>query len=325
MKHQMVMLMFAGLVVSVGCKHGHAAEESYPTKPIRMVVGFGPGGAADILARIIGQRLTDSWGQPVIVDNRPGATTTIAADTVARSRGDGYTLLVITSAHAVSASMYKGLAYKPTESFTPITIIASAPLVLIASMSSPIKSVAELISAAKASPSKITFGSSGGASITHLAGELLKTQAGIDIMHVPYKAMSQLMGDILSGNIQLAFTSIPAGLAQIKSGRVRPIGVSSSKRARALADVPTIAEAGLPGYEVSNWYGVLAPAGVPPRVVEKLHAQIVQIVQTRETAEAISRQGAEPEVSSPEAFKVYLTAEVAKWEKVVRASGVRAN
>ena len=196
-------------------------------------------------------------------------------------------------------------------------------LVLVATQSLPAKSIAELIAAAKASPGKITFGSSGTGSITYLAGELLKDRAGIDILHVPYKAMSQLQVDIMGGNIQLAFTSIPASIGQIKTGRVRALGVTSAKRLPSLPDVRTIAEGGVPGYEVLNWYGVLAPAGVPRDIAGKLHAQIVKSIKTPEVAEAITRQGADPEVNTPEEFRAYLVSEVAKWRQVIKAAGMQ--
>lgn len=322
MKRTLLSVITASLGVLV-CVSAAASEPAYPAKPIRMMVGFGPGGAADILARIVGQKLTDAWGQPVVVDNRPGATTTIAAETAARAKPDGYTLLTITSAHAVSASLYRKLGYDPVKSFSPITLIASAPLVLVANPSLPVKSVSDLVAAAKASPGKLTFGSSGSASITHLAGELLKGRAGIDIVHVPYKAMSQLIGDIIGGNIHLAFTSIPAGLGQIKSSRIRALAVTSLKRSPSLPEVATIAEAGLTGFEVTNWYGILAPAGSSRQIVDRLNAQIVKIVRTPDAAAAILNQGAEPAASSPEAFRDYLAAEVAKWAKVVKASGIQ--
>lgn len=314
-----VIMMFPGVLVAPSAA---ASEPAYPAKPIRMMVGFGPGGAADILARIAGQKLTDAWGQPVVIDNRPGATTTIAADIAARARPDGYTLLTITSAHAVSASLYRKLGYDPVKSFAPVTLIASAPLVLVAHPSLPAKSVGELVAAAKTAPGKFMYASSGTASITHLAGELLKSRAGIDIVHVPYKAMSQLLGDVIGGNIQLAFTSIPAGLGQIRSGRMRALAVTSLKRSPSLPEVATIAESGVAGFEVTNWYGILAPAGTSRQIVDRLNAQIVKIVRTPDAAEAIMNQGAEPETSTPRAFGGYLAAEVAKWAKVVKDSGI---
>lgn len=311
------------LLASLSIYACQAADPRYPTKPIRMLVGFGPGGAADVLGRILGQKLTEALGQTVVVDNRPGATTTIAAEIAANSRPDGYTLLVVTSAHAVSAGIYKKLSYDPVKSFSPITLIASAPLVLVATLSSPAKSVSELIAAAKASPGKITYASSGTASITFLAGELLKIRAGIDILHVPYKAMSQLQSDLIGGGIQLAFTSIPAGIGQIRSGKIRALGVTSAKRSPSLPNVRTIAEDGVPGYEVSNWYGVLAPAGVPRDIIDKLFTQIVKSVQSPEGAEAITRQGADPEVNTPEEFRAYLVSEVAKWGQIIKTAGIQ--
>ena len=311
------------VMTALSCQPCGAAEPSYPAKPIRMLVGFGPGGAADVLARILGQKLTNAWGQIVVVDNRPGATTTIAAETVANAKPDGYTLLVISSAHAVSAGLYTKLSYDPVKSFSPITLIASAPLVLAATPSLAARSVGELIAAAKTAPGKITYGSSGTGSITFLAGELLKSQAEIDIVHVPYKNMSQLQGDLMAGNIQLAFTSIPAGLGLVKSGRIKALGVTSAMRSASLPEVRTISESGVTGYEVSNWYGVLAPAGLRQAIMKTVHAQIVSSVQTPEGVEAITRQGADPKVSTPDEFQAYLATEVAKWTQVVKSAGIR--
>jgi len=313
------------VTAAASCAFGtHVAySQAYPTKPIRMIVAFAPSGAPDIIGRLIGQKLNENLGQPVIVDNRPGATTTIAAETAARARPDGYTLLTITSAHAVSANLYRKLGYDPVKSFVPVTLIASAPLVLVADPSLRVKSVRDLLEAAKASPGKLMFGSSGRASITHLAGELLKSQAEINIIHVPYKAMSQLMSDVIGGNIQLAFTSIPAGLGQIRAGRILALAVTSLKRSSSLPDVATFAESGVAGFEVTNWYGILVPTGTPRQIVDRLNSKIVNIIRTPDASEAIVKQGAEPTTSSPESFRNYLAAEVTKWAKVVRAAGIQ--
>lgn len=324
MKNRLTHVL-ALLASALVCFQIQASESAYPSKPIRMIVGFPPGGAVDILARIVGQKLTDAWGQQVVLDNRPGAGSTIAGEITAAAIPDGYTVLMITSSHAVSAGLYAKLNYHSVNSFAPVSLVATAPQLLSANLSLPARSIRELVSLAKASPGKLNFGSGGSGSTTHLAGELFKSMAGIDIVHIPYKGAALALTDVIGGQIQLAFTSLPGALPQVTAQRVKALAVTSAKRSPSLPEVPTIAESGFPGYEATNWYGILVPAGTPKEIINKLHAQVVKILQTPEVAAAITRQGAEPEVSSPQAFGAHLKSEIAKWTKVIREAGIRPN
>jgi tripartite-type tricarboxylate transporter receptor subunit TctC len=301
-----------------------AAESAYPTKPIRIIVGFPPAGAADIFARLVGQKLTEVWGQPVIVDNRPGAGSTIGSEIVAGATPDGYTLMVVSASYATSAGLYQKLKYDPIKSFAPIILITSAPNVAMVHPSVAAKSTRELIAAAKASPGKLNVGSAGTGSITHLAGELLQEMAGIDLTHVPYKGGGPALNALIAGQIHMAIQSITASLGHIQANRVRALGVTSSKRSPLLPDLPTIAEA-VPGYEAANWYGMLAPAGTPRAIVAKLNSQVAATLTTPDMADAIRKQGAQPEGGTPEAFGKYLQNEITKWTKVIRKAGVKAD
>ncbi|MGZ8196868.1 MAG: tripartite tricarboxylate transporter substrate binding protein [Burkholderiales bacterium] len=301
-----------------------AAESPYPTKPIRIIVGFPPAGAADIFARLVGQKLTEVWGQAVIVDNRPGAGSTIGSEIVAGATPDGYTLMVVSASYATSAGLYQKLKYDPIKSFAPIILITSAPNVAMVHPSVAAKSTRELIAAAKASPGKLNVGSAGTGSITHLAGELFQEMAGIDLTHVPYKGGGPALNALIAGQIHMAIQSITASLGHIQPNRVRALGVTSSKRSPLLPDLPTIAEA-VPGYEAANWYGMLAPAGTPRAIVAKLNSQVAATLTTPEMADAIRKQGAQPEGGTPEAFGKYLQNEITKWTKVIRKAGVKAD
>jgi tripartite-type tricarboxylate transporter receptor subunit TctC len=301
-----------------------AAEPAYPTKPIRVIVGFPPAGAADIFARLVGQKLTEAWGQSVVIDNRPGAGSTIGSEIVANSQPDGYTLMAVSASYATSAGLYKNLIkYHPVDSFAPITMLASNPNVLLAHPSVPAQSVKDIIAMSKSAPGKLTMGSAGTGSITHLAGELFTHMAGITVTHVPYKGGGPNVNALLGGQIQITVVSVPASLGYVKAGRARALGVTSARRSPVLPDVPTIAESGVPGYEAKNWYAMLAPAGVPRAIVAKLNGQINEALRSRDVADAISRQGADPEGGTAEAFGAYLKSEIAKWSKVISAAGLK--
>jgi tripartite-type tricarboxylate transporter receptor subunit TctC len=303
-----------------------AAEPAYPTKPIRVIVGFPPAGAADIFARILGQKLTDAWGQPVVVDNRPGAGSTIGSEIVANSQPDGYTLMVVSASYATSAGLYKRrIKYHPINSFAPITMIASNPNVLLAHPSVPAATAKDVIAISRKSPGTLTMGSAGTGSITHLAGELFTHMAGITVTHVPFKGGGPNINALLGGQIQITVVSVPASLPYIKAGRAKALAVTSVKRSPALPEVPTIAEAGLPGYEAKNWYGMLAPAGASKPIVAKVNLQVNEALRARDVAEMITRQGADPEGSTPEAFGAYLRSEIAKWSKVIDTAGLKAD
>jgi len=302
------------------------AQAPYPAKPIRLVVPFPPGGTTDILARIVAQKLTEAWGQPVVVDNRPGAGGNIGAELVAKSAPDGYTLLMGTvGTHAINASLYAKLPYDHVKDFAPVILVAGVPNVLVVNPSVPVNSVAELIAYAKANPGKLNFASSGSGTSIHLSGELFRTMAGVQITHVPYKGSAPAIADLVGGQVQLMFDNLPSSLAQIKAGKLRALAVTSDKRAPALPDVPTMAEAGLPGFEASSWFGVLAPAGTPPAIVGKLHAEIAKWLATPDAREKLSAQGANLAGFGPEEFARYIGSETAKWAKVVKESGAKVD
>lgn len=316
-------LMLIGAGAAIAAPQAVAAEPPYPNKPIRIIVGFPPAGAADIFARLVGQKLTDVWGQPVVVDNRPGAGSTIGSEITANSTPDGHTLMAVSASYATSAGLYKNLKYHPIDSFAPITMIVSNANVLLAHPSVQAKSPRELVAMAKANPGKLTMGSAGTGSITHLAGELFANMAAIKVTHVPYKGGGPNLIALVGGEIQISVASVPASLGHVKAGRLKALGLTSVKRSTVLPGVPTIAESGVPGYEAKNWYGILAPAGVPKTIVAKLNAQINEILRAPDFAEAIAKQGAEVEGGTPEEFRKYLQSEIAKWTKVIKAAGVQ--
>ena len=318
-----VMFIVAFAAVNLIAAQAHAAASPYPSKPIRIVVGFPPSGSADIFARLIGQKLTDAWNQPVVVDNRPGAGSTIGSQIVADATPDGYTLMVVSASYATSAGLYRNLRYNPVKSFVPITLIASTPNLLLAHPSVPAKSARELISMAKASPGKFTMGSAGTGSITHLSGVLFTSMAGIKVLHVPYKGGGPALNALIGGQIQLLFLSLPASQGQVKAGRAKALGVTSAKRSPVLPDVPTLAESGVPGYAATNWYGMLAPAGTPKAIVAKLNKEVVAALRNPQTARMIANRGAEAEGTSSEEFGQYLRSEIAKWSKVIKDAGVK--
>lgn len=315
----MVALACAGVVAG----QGHAAGPVYPSKPIRIIVGFPPSGSADIFARLIGKKLTDAWDQPIVVDNRPGAGSTIGSQIVADATPDGYTLMVVSASFSTSAGLYRHLKYDPIKSFVPITLIASTPNLLLANPSVPANSARELISMAKASPGKFTMGSAGTGSITHLSGVLFTSMAGIKVLHVPYRGGGPALSALVGGQIQLTFLSVPASQGQVKAGRVKALAVTSAKRSPVLPDVPTIAESGVPGYAATNWYGMLAPAGTPKAIVTKLNKQVVAALHDSQTSRMIANRGAQAQGSTPEAFGRYLRSEIAKWSKVIKEAGVK--
>ena len=301
-----------------------AQAPAYPTKPIRIVVPFPPGGATDILAREVAQKLNDAWGQQVIVDNRPGAGGNIGSELVAKAAPDGYTLEMGTvGTHAINASLYAKMPYDNVKDFVPIILVAGVPNVLEVNPSLPVNSVAELIAYAKANPGKLNFASSGNGTSIHLSGELFKAMAGVEMTHVPYKGSAPALQDLIAGQVQLMFDNLPPSLPQIKAGKLRALAVTSSVRAPALPDVPTVAEAGLPGFEASSWFGLLAPAGTSPAIVAKINAEVAKWLATPEAKENLSKQGANAAGGTPEDFASHIAAETAKWAKVVKASGAK--
>jgi len=308
----------AGLLFVALALAGGALAQSYPAKPIRVIVGPGP----DSLARVIGQKLTEAWGQPVVVDQRGGGGGTISAEAVARAAPDGYTLLLATGTHTINPSMYK-ISYDMVRDFAPVTLLASTPFVLAVNPSVPAASVAELISLAKAKPGTLNYGSGGSGTPPHLATELFKTMAGVDMVHVPYKTVAAAIADLVAGRLQVMFTVGPAGLPQINAGRLRGLAVSTAKRSAFAPDLPTVAESGLPGFDVFGWNGVLAPAGTPAPVIAKLQGEMVRALKLPDVRERIAGFGFEPVGSTPEEFGEFVKADIARWAKVVKESGAR--
>jgi tripartite-type tricarboxylate transporter receptor subunit TctC len=303
-----------------------AQEPAYPSKPIRLVVPFPPGGATDILARNVAQRLTETWGQPVVVDNRPGAGGNIGSELVAKAAPDGYTLEMGTvGTHAINSSLYARMPYDHVKDFAPVILVAAVPNVLVVNPGVPVNSVQELIAYAKANPGKLNFASSGSGTSIHLSGELFKVMAGVQMTHVPYKGSAPALSDLLGGQVQLMFDNLPPSLPQIKAGKLRALAVTSATRAPALPDVPTIAESGLPGFEASSWFGVLAPAGTPPAIIAKLNAEIGKWLASPEAKEKLAAVGANGAGGTPEDFARHIQAETAKWAKVVKESGAKVD
>ena len=298
------------------------SAQGYPVKPVRMIIPFSAGGAADVPGRIVTQRLAEVLRQQVVVENRPGAGSTIGADLAAKAAPDGYTVFMISNTHFVSAALHKKLAYDSLNDFTPVTQITSAPNVMVVHPSLPAKSVKELIMLAKARPGQIDYASSGNGSTQHLTGALFANMAGIKITHIPYRGSGPVTADLLGGQVQLAFPGIAGMLPHIKSGRLRPLGVTGSKRSPELPNVPTIAEAGVKGYEMVAWFGVSGPKGLPRDIQMKLHADLLSVLKTPEMGRALQAVGQEPAwQDSPEKFFDFLKVESAKWAKVVQASG----
>jgi tripartite-type tricarboxylate transporter receptor subunit TctC len=303
---------------------GHAADV-YPTKPIRMIVAFNAGGATDIIARIVSQRLSEGLGQSVVVDNRPGATGIIGTDAVAKSAPDGYTLLMVTAGtHAINASLFKDLPYDPVKDFVHIHFTATAPNVLIVNPAVPATDVRSLIKLAKEKPGQLSYGSAGSGSTLHLSGELFEAMAGVDLTHIPYKGSAPAMTDLLGGRLSMMFDSISSAVPRIKSDKVRALGVTGSKRSIALPEVPTIAESGVPGYEATAWFGVVAAANTPTEIVARLNAELNKALAHPEVREKLLALGTEPVGGTPGAFASHVGSEVAKWRKVVVDANIKA-
>jgi tripartite-type tricarboxylate transporter receptor subunit TctC len=301
-----------------------AGMQSYPNKPIRLIVAYPPGGGADIVARILGQRLGENLGQQVVVDNRGGAAGIIGTETAARALPDGYTLLLGTNAtQCIFPSLYPTLPYDPVADFAPVTSVVSVANVLVVHPSVAAKSVKELIALARAKPGQLNYGSAGAGSTTHIAMELFKIMSGVRMEHIPYKGLGPAVADLVGGQLQVMISNMPPVIPHAKSGRLRALAVTGAQRSAATPELPTIAEAALPGYEADVWYGVLAPAGVPKPVVTKLQTEIVRILRAPDMKERLSAMGAEPIGNSPEAFARVIKADIVKWARVVKESGAR--
>jgi tripartite-type tricarboxylate transporter receptor subunit TctC len=300
-----------------------AQKSRYPDKPIRFVVPFAPGGGTDIIARAMAQKLSEAFGQSVVVDNRGGAGGTIGADIAAKSAPDGYTMIMVSGSYAVNAGLYK-LPYDPLNGIDTVSLVGTSPFIVALNPSVPARNVRELIALAKAKPASINYASTGTGGITHMATELFRLMAGINIVHIPYKGTGPALNDVIGGQVQMIFGSILATLPHAKSGRLKGIAVSGLKRSEAAPEMPTVAESGLPGYEVTLWYGVWGPKGVPKEVVSRWNAELVKILKSPDMKARLATQGLDAVGSTPGEFHAHLKAEIAKWAKVIKDANVKA-
>lgn len=301
----------------VACSTG---AQTYPDRPVRFIAGYPPGSASDNLARILAQKMTEGWGHQVIVDNRPGAAGNIAAETTAKAAPDGYTILLAATNHAIVSSLYRKLPFHPINDFAPVTHVSTAPAILVVHPSLPVNSVFDLINLAKSRPGQLNYGSSGSGATPHLGMELLKTTAGIDIVHVPYKGIPPAMTDLLSGQIQVMFSTMAPAIPLIKAGRLRALAVSSANRSPAAPEVPTMSES-IPGFEATSWQGVLAPAGTPVGIIARINETIVKTIRMPDVHQRLIDGGYIPVGSTPQQFAAFIRSEMVKWAKVVKASG----
>ncbi len=321
--------LLAGLVSVFGCLGlvvVPAAAQKFPAKVVKLVVPQAPGGATDVFARKIGQTLSERWGQPVIVENRAGAAGVVGTDAVAKSPPDGYTLLVTyAGSQAINPSLYPKIPFDSIKDFQAVATLAVTPFVFIADPKLPAKDLAELIALARAKPDALTYASSGNGSVNHLLGEMLKAAAGIKMLHVPYRGVAPAIADVIGGQVDTAFSSVPSVLQMVRNGNVRALAVSSARRISIAPEIPTIAESGFAGFDVNPWWGMLAPAGTDMAIVRKINSEVGEILRSKEMIEFLAAQGAEPLITSPEEFLKILQADVEKWAKVVKDAGVTLN
>ena len=300
------------------------AQQQYPSKPVRMIVGFPPGGGTDVVARVISQRLSDWWGQGVVVENRAGATGTIGADVVAKSPPDGYTLIMgHVNSHAIAPNLFKKLPYDALKDFAPVSYVGYVPNVLVVYPAVPARTMKELIALAKAKPGGLNYASSGTGSTQHLAGEMFKQIAGVDIVHIPYKGSGQAIGDLLAGVVTMNFDTMPPVVDHIKGGRLRALAISTPRRIQQLPDVPTFEEEGIVGFDVTNWYGVMAPGGTPKDIVAKLNADINKAMREPDVRARLEQVGTQLRETRPEEFEAFMKAEIAKYAKLVKDANIR--
>ena len=298
---------------------------TYPNKPVRFVVPFPAASATDVVARAIGQKLGDKWGQPVVIENRPGAGGNLGTDVAAKAANDGYTILWGTVANAISATLYSKLSYNFLHDFAPIMLVAKTPLVLVTNKAIPASNVSQLITHAKGQPDKITFGSGGVGTSNHLAGEMFNTLTGIGMVHVPYKGTPAAYTDLVAGRVDVMFDNIVAAMPQIKSGQLKAIAVTSAKRSAALPDVPTVSESGLPGFEAVSWLSLLVPAGTPPPIIEKINRDVTAVLALPDVRERLAATGAELAPGTPAELDIFIRSEISKWAKAVKVSGAHAD
>ncbi len=302
-----------------------AQAQNYPNKPIRMVIAWPPGGPTDTVGRIVGQEMTKTWGQQMIVDNRPGASGTIGADIVAKAAPNGYTILMAyTPEITITQSLFKSMPYDPVKDLTPVILVATTPMMLVIHPSLPAKNVKELVALAKSRPGQLPYASAGNGSPPHLAGELFKSMAGIDLVHVPYKGAMPALADLLGGHVVMYFTGMLAAMPHVKAGKLRAIAVSTAKRSPATPEIPAVAESGMRDFDISTWYGVLAPAGTPKDIIGKLNAEIFRALMLPEVKMQLAREGVETAPNSPEQFGKFIQSEITKFAKIIKESGARA-
>ena len=315
------------LLASAACSGAAAVRDGpgdYPTRPIRIIVAYTPAGTTDILARAVGQKMTENWGQPVIVENRPGANGNIGTEIAARATPDGYTITMATAAtHGINVTLYPKLTWHPQKDFEPVSLVAVVPNLLVVSNSLPVKSVKELIAYARANPGKLSFGSPGIGATAHLSVELLKTLTGTQMVHVPYKGSAGVLADVTGGQIQFAMDNMPVYLPQARAGKIRALAVSSPTRMPAAPDIPTVAESGVPGFEALSWFGLNAPARTPKAVVAKLSEETQRILKLPDVRDRIVGLGAQPIGNTPAEYASFIETEIAKWRKVIRDAGVK--
>ena len=311
-------------VLACGLLLQSASAQSYPAKPVRLIAASSPGSAVDIVARIVAQKLTEQLGQQLIVDNRAGAGGNLGAEIAAKAAPDGYTLFMGTPAHAINTGLYRKLNYDLTRDFAPVSLVTTGQYVIIVHPSLPAKSVTELIALARARPGQLNYASAGSGNATHLAGELFKSLARVNLVHVPYKGTGPALTDLIGGQVQLMFCNLTAALPQVKSGRLRALAVTGAKRTATVPELPTVIEAGLPGYVVTSWFGVLAPAATPRDVIVRLNSELAQAMRSPDMRERLAGEGAEPTSSTPEQFAAFIKTEIAQWTKVVRDARISA-
>jgi len=309
------------LIVLALLAASHATAQTWaPAKPIKILVGSPPGGSNDIMARAIGQRLSEVLGQPVLVDNRPGASQMLAADLMSKSAPDGSTIYISSSTYTTTVALQPKQQFDPVNDVTGVALLGNGPLVLVVHPSVPARSVKEFVALAKSRPGKLNFGSAGGGATSHMAAEMLKVMSGIDMVHVPFKGAAPAIVALLSGEVDMAILDTPPLLPQIRSGKLRVLAVASERRSRVLPEVPTIAESGMPGYHASSWHALFAPAGTPREIVARLHSEVARVVKLPDITERLSAQGVEPVANTPEQLAEFIKSEITRWGRVVRAS-----
>lgn len=322
MRVRIILLLLAAVIPVAGAQNNPG---TYPSKPIRFIVPYVPGGAADIVGRAVAQRFSERFGVPVIVDNRAGAGGNLGTELAAKSTPDGHTILMgNVGPLSISVSLYKKLPYNPLTDLAPVSLMVIYPNVLVVHPGVAAKSVSELVTLAKARPKQLAYASAGTGSSTHLAAELLKSMAGIDMVHIPYKGGGQAVVDVMAGQVQLYFSSMLGALPHVKSGKLRALGVTSAKRSRATPDLPTIAESGFPGYEAVNWLGLLAPARTPAAIIARLNGEIVKIFSQPDVEERLAAQGGEAQTNTPAQFAEHIQSEIRKWSRVIKVSGMQS-